>query len=64
LAQAFRALINTDEQILLLGDTAVECSRFVRSHDVTGDGHICVKEVKGNGNHGGGVSHKDNNWPL
>lgn len=33
-------------------------------HDVNGDGHICVKEVKGNGNHGGGVNHKDNNSPL
>ena len=33
-------------------------------HDANGDGHICVKEVKGNGNHGEGVSHKDNNSPL
>jgi hypothetical protein len=33
-------------------------------HDVNGDGHICVKEVKGNGNHGGGVTHRDNNAPL
>lgn len=33
-------------------------------HDANGDGHICTKVVKGNGNHGEGVSHKDNNSPL
>jgi hypothetical protein len=33
-------------------------------HDKNDDGHICVKEVNGNGNHGGGVSHKDNNGKL
>ena len=33
-------------------------------HDANGDGHICVKEVNGKGNHGTGISHKDNNKKL
>ena len=33
-------------------------------HNANDDGHICEKMVKGNGNHGDGISHKDNNSPL